>query len=185
MKVINLKSGNIKLSDAEYDVFVSDPQFSGKFYIAIDSCGEMFAYLSKPTIQERTCIWDTLHYFDSAVEIDFVDAGEIYPEWRNSLTCFNNMGDFIFKCTNTSTQIKLNHANFMDELAELLIKYDASVSSKSLININVKGAVLPHNGIKGVWSKKNPESITKMVLTNLHTISAKTLRKCRLRTKVV
>lgn len=73
--------------------------------------------------------------------------------------------------------IKPKQADFMDELADLLARYDASIKSNDDIRIMVKGAVLGHSGIR--------KESTRNYRTPIPTISARTIRKFRLRSKVV
>lgn len=75
------------------------------------------------------------------------------------------------------TRIKPKQADFYDELADLLAKHSASITSTSNINIQIKGRTMPWRGIAGRW-------IGNTLVTG-KSLSAKSIRKFRLRSKVV
>lgn len=100
-----------------------------------------------------------------------------HPKKRNFEVCQESISEISSIVVLQDTFLKTNQADFYDELADLLTKHSASITSTSNIDIQIKGRTMPWLGIAGCW-------IGNTLVTD-KSLSAKSIRKFRLRSKVV
>lgn len=100
-----------------------------------------------------------------------------HPKKRHFEVCQESISMLSSVALLQDTFNKTNQADFYDELADLLAKHSASITSTSNINIQIKGRTMPWRGIAGRW-------IGNTLVTG-KSLSAKPIRKFRLRSKVV
>lgn len=177
MHSITLGDGTVvELTDAQHGrlMYFKEQNQTGSVHVVMDrengSMFDMYIFTHEPQLVDYG-YWDTI---PSATHRDHMHIGN-FKEFDGD--CDKSLVKIYCDTPKVLPVIKAKQADFMDELADLLAKYDASIKSESDISIMVKGAVLPHSGKR----KKSREQYRKTIPT----ISARTIRKCRLRHKVV
>ena len=163
---------NIKL-ECGIEVEIDDVLINGwtDFWLAVDSDGELFAFTKEPHIAGD--FYDSDEDLSDALGI--VDLGDV--DWKTTVQFVACIDDLVVKPVVHQEEITLKQADFFDELADLLAKHSASIASNSNLNIQIKGRTIPHKGKAGRWYGSE--------LVEGKIISAKTIRKFRLRSKVV
>lgn len=174
---ITLNNTDLTLTDKEMQElrkFVVLHHLSGKFYLAADGDGDVDCYEEMPVMYGGVFWNGTGHTKQETIR---VGCG-VCKTWIDSLTIVNvkQLLSIVPVAHNCSLDVKPKQADFLDELADLLARYDASILSNNNIDINIKGKIVGHHAIRR--HIRRPGNMC-------NAITARTIRKFRLRSKVV